>query len=67
MTINFGPLATNAIDLIGKQLIRRNGDIVAITMSGGEFVVSINGKPAFRTADNLQVSAILNNLEVEAK
>ena len=62
--INVGPMAINVLDLIGKDLVRHNGDKVLVKQAMTEFVIYVNGEAKFRTGDNIQASSILNNLEV---
>ena len=63
--INFSPFASNVLDYVnaeGLQTIR--GEKVTISRDRLEFVITVDGKEAGRTDDNLSASYILNSMEV---
>ena len=66
-TINVSPFATNVIDLIDKELVNSNGDLVVVKNCFNGFNVVVNGESKLICNDNLDVSRFLNTMEVAYK
>jgi hypothetical protein len=65
--INFGPLATNILDYVGKKgLSTRDGRVVEINYSyfPTTFRVYFEGKEVYSYPENISVSHFLNENEV---
>ncbi len=63
--INFSPYATNVLDCLNVPLKTSGGDAIEISKPMVSFNVKRNGKLVLETADNLEVSYFLNQLEVD--
>lgn len=62
--INFGPLANNVLDFVGKTLRTPDGTEVVIVRPLTTFQVFLNGQMVYESSDNLMVSYFLNQREV---
>lgn len=61
--INWSPFATNILDAEEFDLCTESGDPVDFHRSGSFFVLVVNEK-RFETDDNIQMSYIMNQLNI---
>ena len=66
--INVGPLATNVLDLVGREdLVSPGGIPVTIRREGRAFVVNREGADVFSHECNLTMSSFLNAMVIGTK
>lgn len=50
-------------ELVGKKLVRSNGDRIEVTQEGSELVVLVNSQETFRTGDLAYAKSLITYLD----